>query len=221
MRAHKTAIQTSSQKYTRRILPWDQMRLSIIGIGVSTFLSAASVSAASPPAPIVPLSWTADPLPLVVIDHELRDLLAEIGQRTGVRVVVSEAVRGRVRGRLPALPPRELVDLLGRTHGFDWFFDGTALHVSAMSETASRLLVLGNVSPAALEATLAGLGLADPRWAARLAGGIAHVSGPPRYVQMIEQVLATIARRPTLAADPTSLGVGDVRIFRGRAAVGG
>jgi type III secretion protein C len=184
-------------------------------LGVGTNAVRAQPNAALPPL------WTHEPLPLVVIDQELREVLTEIGQRTGVRVTVSDAVRGRVRGRLPALPPQQLIDLLARTHGFDWFFDGAVLHVSSMGEATSRILVLGSVPPEALEATLAALGLADARWPARLAGGLAYVSGPPRYVAMIEQVLGAIARRPGLAAEPASLGPGDVRIFRGRAAVAG
>jgi type III secretion protein C len=148
------------------------------------------------------------PLAFTVIDQDLRAFLAEFGRVQGLSVRPSEAVQGRVRGRLPQLPPRELLDRLAAMHGFDWFLDGAVLHVSASSEATSRMLPLKGVPFTRLVATLEGLGVADPRWPLRHApaANLAVVAGPPALVAQVEQALATL----------NDAARAEVRVARGR-----
>lgn len=167
------------------------------------------------PRPAVP--WEGRRFDYAVVDQDLREVLTEFGRRVGLSVAISDAVRGRVRGRLPALPARALLEQLAAMHGFDWFSDGATLHISASSEAVSRLVELGRVSPRALGAALGSLGIVDERWPIRIASGglgLAILAGPPRYVALIEQTLAALARRETPAA--TVAPAGTIRIFRGR-----
>ncbi len=171
--------------------------------------------AAPVPRPAAP--WEARRFDYAVVDQDLREVLTEFGRRVGLSVAISDAVRGRVRGRLPALPARALLEQLAAMHGFDWFSDGVTLHVSASSEAVSRLVELGRVSPRALAAALGGLGIVDERWPIRIASGglgLAILAGPPRYVALVEQTLAALARREAPAAAPAPAGT--IRIFRGR-----
>lgn len=148
------------------------------------------------------------PLSFAVIDQDLRAFLAEFGRMQGLSVRLSDAVQGRVRGRLPQLPPRALLDRLAAMHGFDWFLDGAVLHVSAGHEAGSRMLPLKGVSFARLVATLDGLGLADPRWPLRHASSanLVVVAGPPALVAQVELALATL----------NDAARAEVRVARGR-----
>lgn len=180
--------------------------------GVAPLFAAALFAAACGPARAAQVPWSDEPLAYTVVDQELRELLAEIGTRLGVSVRVSDAVKARVRGRLPPAPPREFLTRLASIYGFEWFYDGGTLWVSVPSESQTRLLPLGPVSFERMAATMDRLGLSDPRWPLRGSGesGMAVVSGPPRFVTMAEQTLAALQQ----GAQPPPPG--DIRIFRGR-----
>lgn len=164
------------------------------------------------PAQATPLPNGDRPVTYTVIDQDLREVLAEVGRQSGLRVSVSEGLRGQqVHGRLPPAPLGAFLDRLSSIYGFDWYFDGGVLHVSAMSEAGSRVLPLGSVEFNQLTRTLVALGIADGRWPLRGSNeaGVALVDGPPRYLQLVEQSLAALSRR--------SDGAAPVRVFRGTA----
>jgi type II secretory pathway component GspD/PulD (secretin) len=148
------------------------------------------------------------PLSFAVIDQDLRGFLLEFGRMQGLSVRLTDAVQGRVRGRLPPLPPRALLQRLAAMHGFDWFLDGAVLHVSASHEAASRMLPLKGVPFPRLVATLDGLGLSDARWPLRHApsANLVVVAGPPALVAQVEQALATL----------NDAARAEVRVARGR-----
>lgn len=178
-------------------------------------LGAALFLAALPgPAGAAPVPWPDEPLAYTVVDQDLRDLLAEIGARLGVRLRVSDAVKARVRGRLPPAPPREFLARLASIYGFEWFYDGGTIWVSAPSESQTRMMQLGPVAMEQMAGAMDELGLSDPRWP--LLGseqaGVVVVNGPPRFVAMAEQALAALQQR---ARPPVA---NDIRVFRGQSA---
>lgn len=158
----------------------------------------------------------------LVVDQDLRAVLQEFGVNLDLRLVLSDAVQGHVRGRLPELPPRQFLDHLARVYGLDWYYDGLVLSVSAASEAATHLLPLKGVSADQLESGLAAAGLLDKRFPlhAGPTPDTALVSGPPRYVGLVEQSLkAMLAEHvpPTTQSQPAALPATLV-IFRGSAA---
>ena len=179
---------------------------------LSAVVLAAAVPAGLGQAAEVP--WPDEPLAYTVVDQELRDLLAEIGTRLGVRVRVSDMVKARVRGRLPPAPPREFLARLASVYGFEWFYDGNTIWVSVPSESQTRMMQLGPVPFEQMATTMDELGLSDERWPLRGSeqAGVVVVSGPPRFVAMAEQALAALQQR---ARPPVS---GDIRVFRGQSA---
>ncbi|TIV43839.1 MAG: nodulation protein NolW, partial [Mesorhizobium sp.] len=62
------------------------------------------------PAHAVPLSLPATPYRYTVLDQELAAALQEFGNNLNIRVNISPAVKGRIRGRMPDLPPRAFLD---------------------------------------------------------------------------------------------------------------
>lgn len=175
----------------------------------STLLVATSLH--SQPAAAIPLPSADRPVAYTVVEQDLREVLAEVGRQFGLRVSISEAVHGRVHGRLPPAPLAGFLDRLADIHGFDWYFDGGTLHVSGTGEATSKVLTLGPVGFGQLTRTLAALGIADPRWPLRGSpdARIAFADGPPRYLQLVEQALAALM--------PRGDAVSSVRVFRGAA----
>ena len=179
---------------------------------VALLLGSVAVSIVAWPAQAAQVPWSEEPLTYTVVDQDLRDLLTEIGTRVGIRVRVSDAVKGRVRGRLPPAPPREFLAQLATMYGFEWFYDGGTIWVSAPSESLTRMMQLGAVPLDQVVTAMDELGLSDTRWPLRGSGeaGIVVVNGPPRFVVMAEQALAALQQR---ARPPVA---NDIRVFRGQ-----
>ena len=147
-----------------------------------------------------------------VVQQDLPAVISSIVGEAGLRADVSAKVTGEVRGRLPPGSVTETLDRLGSIYGFDWYCDGTTVHVSSAGEARTAILPLGVVDASAFQQALASFGIADPRWPVRLShqGDVAMVDGPPSYVTLVERTLGALARRERSAP----LGV---IVFRGAA----
>ena len=184
------------------------------GISVLAGILMAGAAWAAEPA------WPTAPYTYVVVDQDLRSVLQQFGANLGLRVVLSDAVQGHVHGRLPELPPRQLLDHLAQTYGLDWYYDGLVLSISATSEATTKFLPLQGLSADSVRDGLNAAGVLDPRFPLR--PGPAHdimlVSGPPHYVALVQQSLsAMVADRPAPPA-VTAEAPATLVIFRGSAA---
>jgi type III secretion protein C len=163
--------------------------------------------------------WPHTPYDYVVIDQDLRVVLEQFGSNIGVRVVLSDAVQGRVHGRLPVAEPRAFLDHLTRAFGLDWYYDGAAIAVSAVSETQTRMITLQDLDFETVRASLLASGVLDPRHQLRPgpAPNSALASGPPRYLELLQQTIAALSPgRAQAAAAPS--GQVSLMVFRGAAA---
>jgi type III secretion protein C len=176
--------------------------------------SSPSLHAAEP-------DWPRTSYDYVVIDQDLRVVLEQFGVNTGLRVVLSDAVEGKVHGRLPAAEPRAFLQRLTQMFGLDWYYDGAAIAVSAASEAQSRVLTLRNVTFETLHDALASADLLDPRYQLRQgpAANIAIASGPPRYLAAVQQTATALSaeKNPAQAVSSAS-EQGTLMVYRGAAA---
>ena len=153
-----------------------------------------------------------------IVEQDLRTVLEEYGKNLGVRVTLSAGVQGRVKGNMPRGSARMFLDALSRAYGLDWYHDGFALHVSASGESRSRSLDLQDVP---FEAALSGLkvaGLHDPRFQFRpgVSPSLALVSGPPRFVELVSEAVASMTKKRVAAALPAG---SVMHVYRGAGAV--
>ena len=111
--------------------------------------------------------WPTAPYRYMVVDQDLRTVLEEFGRNTGVRIVLADEVKGRVRGSLPQAAPQDFLDHVTKSYGLDWYYDGAVLHVSTNKEAETRYLDLHALPFARLAAGLAQAGLTDPRFVLR------------------------------------------------------
>ena len=187
-----------------------QFSKRLASIAVAALALGGTASAAEP-------AWPAAPYDYVVVDQDLRTVLLQFGANIGTRIALSDGVGGRVHGHLPVLPPRQFLDHLAQSYGLDWFFDGTTLAVSATGETETRFVTLPGVGVPALQAALQATGLYDARFALRAgpAAGTAMVSGPPRYLRLVEQTAAALAQPAPAPRPPDAVPL--LTVFRGGA----
>ncbi|EIM31010.1 secretin N-terminal domain-containing protein [Microvirga lotononidis] len=168
-----------------------------------------------------PLSLPSTPYRYTVLDQDLSAALREFGNNLKISVNVSAEVKGRVRARMPDLPPREFLDRLTELYDLQWYFDGLVLYVSAAKEAQTRMLVLAPIRFEAVRTALDDLGISDDRYVVRPApgNGLILVSGPPRFVALVEQTFNSLvaeAQAQLQAAAPTRQTV--LILFRGSSA---
>ncbi|MGX5845052.1 secretin N-terminal domain-containing protein [Mesorhizobium sp. ArgA1] len=166
----------------------------------------------------VPLSLPSAPYRYTVLDQDLSAALLEFGNNLKISVNISAEVKGRIRGRMPDLPPREFLDRLAELYDLQWYFDGLVLYVSAAKEAQSRMLALAPIRFDAFKAALDELDISDDRYVVRPApgNGLVLVSGPPRFTALVEQTfngLMAEAQAQPHAAAPTKQSV--LILFRG------
>jgi type III secretion protein C len=185
----------------------------IIGVVAVALVSPLSAARALDP------KWPAGPYKYLVIDQDVKGVLSEFGLNIDVPVEVSDQVKGRLRGRLPAASAKEFLDGLCESYGLVWYFDGAVLHVSAKTEVRTELISIGRLPASEVTAKLSTLGIADPRFPVRSTAdaGIVSVSGPPPFISLVRQTLSAMARAaapPTVREDSHGDDV-RVRVFRG------
>ena len=151
------------------------------------------------PAAAAEPSWPDTPYTYVVIDQDLVQLLTEFGRNMGVPVQVTDQVHGRVLGKLPPLAPRAFLDRLATEYGFNWYYDGTTLAIAGNSEMVQRMVPLGAADFDKLSADLDRLGVTDSRHELHHAQGAEAVlvTGPPRFVELVDQTIAAANKEHT------------------------
>ncbi|WP_050627256.1 MULTISPECIES: secretin N-terminal domain-containing protein [Bradyrhizobium] len=190
----------------------------VLYVGVFICLGAIKALGAPLALPSTPYSYT-------VLDQDLAAALQEFGNNLNIRVDISTGVKGRIRGRMPDLPPREFLERLTNLYNLQWYYDGLVLYVSDAHEVQSRLLVLSPISFDAFKAALDALNISDDRYLVRAVpgDGLVFASGPPRFIALVEQTLkglvaeAQARRNPHGAEQPPHESV--LMLFRGSSSV--
>lgn len=143
--------------------------------------------------------WTQRPFGYVAIDQSLRDLLREFSAAVSVPMDVSEGVRGQVSGRWPEMPADRFLGALTRSEKLETYFDGATLFVTATSENASRMLPLRGATLEQVARGLEHAGWSDDHFSVRPGPtpGMTLVSGPPRFLTVVQQTIDAIADVPT------------------------
>ncbi|NMK50023.1 type III secretion system outer membrane ring subunit SctC [Achromobacter sp. Bel] len=163
-------------------------------------LGLAGATQAAPNWPNVPYSYYAR-------EESLQTLLREFASGFSLSLQLGPNVTGTVNGKFNANTPTEFMDRLGGVYGFNWFVYAGTLFVSRTNDMKTRSVSAMGSSISALRQALQQLGILDPRfgWGELPDQGIALVSGPPGYVDLVER---------TVAALPMGAGGQQVAVFR-------
>ncbi|WP_133645803.1 type III secretion system outer membrane ring subunit SctC [Paraburkholderia flava] len=160
---------------------------------VSTACALVLALAVAPHADAAPLRLRSAPIDYAADGKDIKDVLRDFGASQGLATNISPGVTGTVSGKFH-LAPRQFLDTLAASFGFAWYYDGEVLNVVASSDLQSTLIKLDSASTESLRDTLAKMQIADDRFPITYDStqGTAIVSGPPRYVQLVQQIAERI-----------------------------
>lgn len=165
-----------SRTVTARTLAAGLLLAGVFGLALPDVVHAAPI-----PWSTQVVSYNAERRP---VSQVLRDVLAT----QPFPVVIATDLRGEVTGQFNE-PAQQVVSKLAAAYGVVWFFDGTVLYLSHISDLRSELIELGSLEPARVNDLLAGLGLLEERFPVRVSRTGALVSGPSRYVELVAKAL--------------------------------
>ncbi len=173
---------------------------------------AITLFAATCPANAGVPGWFDSRYSYVLIDQDVRDALQEFGRNLSVPVLLSDKIRGQVRGDVRADTAGGFLDKLTRANGLVWYFDGSVLHVNTNDEVSTQIINIGRANGDAVIAEIHRLDLMDDRFSVRATANapVLRVSGPPPFIAMVKQVAASVQPSPSARMDDPR-----VRIFRG------
>ncbi|MEA3118257.1 MAG: type secretion protein [Paraburkholderia sp.] len=174
-------------------------------IAVSAFCALGLLC---PAAQAAPVHWKSQVVDYAAEGKDIKDVLRDFGASEGIATRIGQDVTGSVSGKFH-LPPRRFIDMLAASFGFVWYYDGEVMDIVPASDLQSTLVKLDTAGTAALRDALDRMHIADDRFPIVYdeSQGTALVSGPPRYVQMVNEIAG---RLDTNAA---RLGGTQVRVF--------
>ena len=154
------------------------------------WLSAAGSVVADAATNAIP--WRVPNYTLTAREMDVRNALETFGVAEGVPVIMTRAVKGAFSGVFADMPAAEFLDRLATVNNLSWYYDGAAIHVSGAGEMLSTLIDLRYMKAAEVRSMLSELGVEDARFPIKTASDdeLLMVSGPPRYVQLVSDMIA-------------------------------
>jgi len=147
---------------------------------------AAFVCAATVHAQAASMAWAGARFVYATNGAGLAEVLNAFAAGQHVALRIDGQVDGVVSGRF-AMPPQRFLDVMSRSYGFVWYYDGAVLHVSPANEQAHIAIRPHFLSANALRVSLEQAGLADTHFplAVDAAAQTVNVRGPATYVERI------------------------------------
>ena len=154
-------------------------------------LSLGQVSTAAP------VPWQEATFTYIADNQDLSKVLGAFARTFGLELQMSSAVSARrdvVNGKLTTTNPTEFLNQLSSTYGLQWFYYGGTLYVSRNFENATRSIGANGISLANFRKALTELGIVETKfgWGEVPDRGVAMISGPPAYVDLVAWAVATL-----------------------------
>lgn len=144
-----------------------------------------------------PVPWQEVTFSYFADKQALHKVLESFAQTFGLELQASIAVLAKkdlVTGRLTSASPTDFLNQLSSSYGLQWFYYGGTLYVSRNFETATRSVAASGISLQNFRKALTDLGVVEPKfgWGEVPDRGVAMVSGPPAYVDLVVWAVATL-----------------------------
>ena len=142
------------------------------------------------------IPWKTPTYTLVARGMDLRSALDSFAVAEGMSVVMSEGVQGVFSGDFIDVTPDEFLSRLATVHNLTWYYDGAALYLYGAGEIQTLLMELQYMKAGELKAMLVELGVEDARFPIKTTSNdeLIMVSGPPRYVSLVAELIAKADR---------------------------
>ena len=138
------------------------------------------------------IPWKTPSYTLVADNMDLRAALDTFAVAQGLSAVMSGGVSGSFSGAFQEVSPAEFLDRIATVHNLVWYYDGAALYFYGAGEIRTMLLDLQYMKAGEVRDMLAELGVEDERFPIKTTSNdeLIMVSGPPRYVSLIAELVA-------------------------------
>lgn len=159
-------------------------------------------SQASPP------DWLTRQYGYIANNESLRSLLYDFGTTVGVPLVVSDRINRIVDDRVPTMPAGDFLDHLHTEFQLIWVFDGTTLRLYDAAELRSKTFPMPFQQRGLFEQTLQATNvIGQPlKWTFLPPANLLQVSGPPQFVDLVEELAAHFGNAPAYGADSAAMG---------------
>jgi type III secretion protein C len=144
-------------------------------------------------------NWVKQPYAHYADKEPIVELLQQFGSSLGIPTIISKEVTGIVSGKFEEASAKIFLNNISSVHNLIWYHDGTVLYVYHSKEITTSIVNLKNVSPKRLLEALNSLGLLDNKYSFRsiASEGILLISGPPRYIELVKDVVDMIVSSHT------------------------
>lgn len=141
--------------------------------------------------------WPAAPYTYFANNVRLESVLADFASNFSLSLAVQPEVTGLVNGRFATPSPTEFLNKLSGMYGFVWYAHAGTLFVSRANDVVTRGVAAPGGNVAALRKALTDLNVLEQRfgWGELGDHGMALVSGPQSYVQLIETTIRNLPAR--------------------------
>ena len=159
--------------------------------------AAAALIACAPAAFSGNTPWPDAPYSYFANGTALDAVLADFATSFSLSLSVQPDVSGVVNGRFATQSPTEFLTRLASVYGFVWYTHAGTLFVSRASDVVTKGVSAPGGNVGNMRKALADLGVLEPRfgWGELADHGIAIVSGPPSYIQLIENTIRNLPAR--------------------------
>lgn len=162
-------------------------------------IALALVVSVSPVAPsqAAPVPWPEVTFTFIAEKQHIADVLGSFAKNFGLQLQASASVlsgQDKVSGKFTMASPTEFLNQLSATYGLQWFYYAGILYVSKNAEFATRSITPNGISLPEFRRALTDLGVVDPKfgWGELTDRGVAMISGPPAYVDLVAWAVATL-----------------------------
>ena len=173
------------------ILPTSKKRiLELLAAFLVLGLSASATCAEN--SSVKKLPWKSSEYTLVARQMPIRAALESFSVAQGIPILLSDSVAGVLSGDFKGVAPADFLNRISAVHNLTWYYDGTALYIYTVGEMGSTLIDLKYMKADEVLAMMVELGVEDSRFPLKAAsnGELIMVSGPPRYVMLVAEMIA-------------------------------
>lgn len=170
-----------------RCRPW---LLACLG---SALIGAAGVTHATT------LPWPDAPYSQFAKNKTLDRVLTDFASSFSLGISLPSGVDQPISGRLKAETPTQFLDRLGRQYGLTWYVHGGVLYVGRVRDNQVKALAVPSVgSNNSVRQILTDLQVFQARfgWSELPEQGMAVVTGPRSYVELIERTIGALPQAP-------------------------
>lgn len=137
-------------------------------------------------------------LDYMIVTLPTRDVARKIAQDVGLKLVISDLVRGSLKRLRLSGSMQDVLDQFAANADLDWYTFAGTLYISSRSEVSSRFMPMRNLTAAQAIETLEQAGLLLPRFEVRATpgDGALLLSGPASWIAICDAVLETAVTAP-------------------------